>query len=165
MLPSIINETLKQVIAQFNASEIVTKRELVSKQINMLIQERGKEFNILFDDVNLVDVEFSPAFQTAVESKQIAEQEAERAAFIVDRAKQEARSVEIKAQGEAESAALISSAIKENPGFVELRRIDRARDIAVATARGNNRVFLQSDGLMLNLLDDFKLKDRVKSRS
>lgn len=44
-------------------------------------------------------------------------------------------SIVIKAQGEAQSAKLVGEAIKDNPGFIQLRRIDAARDIATTVAR------------------------------
>jgi hypothetical protein len=61
-------------------------------------------------------------------------QEAERARFIVDKALQEKKSVIIKAQGEAQSAKLIGAAIQDNPGFIQLRKLEAAREIAGARA-------------------------------
>jgi prohibitin 2 len=60
---------------------------------------------------------FSPQFTSAVESKQVAQQEAERAKWIVEKATEEKKSIIIQAQGEAEAAKLISSAIQNNPGM------------------------------------------------
>lgn len=53
-LPSLGNEVLKAVVAQYDASELITQRELVSKQIRERITKRAKEFNILLDDVSIV---------------------------------------------------------------------------------------------------------------
>ncbi|CAD6893206.1 unnamed protein product, partial [Tilletia caries] len=47
---------------------------------------------------------FSPEFTHAVEAKQIAQQTALRAAFLVDQAIQEKQSIIVRAQGEARSA-------------------------------------------------------------
>ena len=60
----------------------------------------------------------------------MAQQDAERARFIVDKAAQEKKSMIIKAQGEAKSAKLIGDAIRDNPGFIQLRKLEAARDIA-----------------------------------
>jgi prohibitin 2 len=59
-----------------------------------------------------------------------------------------------KAKGEAESAELIGFAVKNNPGFMKLRRIDAARDIADIVAKSGNKVYLNADSLLLNLLGD-----------
>lgn len=94
---------------------------------------------------------FSPVFEAAVEAKQISQQEAQRAAFIVDKARQEKQSVIVRAQGEAKSAELIGEAIENKPGFLELKRIEAAREIATVISRSGNRVMLDSDTLLLNV--------------
>ena len=83
----------------------------------------------------------------------MAQQDAERAKFVVEKAEQDKQSAVIKAQGEAASARLIGEAVQSNPAFLTLRRIEAARDIAGTVGQGANRVFLSSDSLMLNLGD------------
>ena len=80
-----------------------------------------------------------------------AQQMAQRASYIVDRAKQEKQSIIVKAEGEARSATLIGDAVKNAPGFLELRKLDTAREIAATVANSSNRVFLDSDALLLNV--------------
>ena len=83
-----------------------------------------------------------------------AQQEAERAKYTVLGAIQEKQTIITKARGEAESAELIGQAVKKNPGFMKLRRIDAARDIADIVAKSGNKVYLNADSLLLNLLGD-----------
>ena len=56
-------------------------------------------------------------------------------------------------QGEAKSAELIGQAIASNPAFLALRQIEAAREVAHTIANSANRVFLNSDELLLNLQD------------
>ena len=65
---------------------------------------------------------------------------------------QEKKTIFTKARGEAESAELIGNAVKNNPGFMKLRRIDAAREIADIVAASGNKVYLNADSLLLNLL-------------
>ena len=101
--------------------------------------------------MSLVNISFGPEYTAAVESKQVAQQQAERARYQVDRAVQDKKSVIVKAQGEAQSAEMINNAMMNNPGYLELRRIEKAREVAKVVSQSANKVYLDSDVLMFNM--------------
>ncbi|ONH65723.1 Prohibitin-2 [Cyberlindnera fabianii] len=84
--------------------------------------------------------------------------EAQRAAFIVDKARQEKQGTIVKAQGEAKSAELIGEAIKKSKDYVELKRLDTAREIAQILSNSPNRIILDNEALLLNTVSDARTK-------
>lgn len=165
VLPSITNEVLKAVVATYNAGDLIQKREEVSAKIKALLIHRASQFWIEMEDVSITHLNFSREYSQAVESKQVAQQDAERSKFVVQRAEQEKKSIVIRAEGEAQSARLISSAIKDDPGFIQMRRIEAAKEIAETVARSTNKVYLNADTLLLNLLADKNDSDASKKKS
>lgn len=139
ILPSVSNESLKAVIAEYKAEELIQKRSDVSHRLQSMMRERIKDFGVILEDISLVDVQFTKEFMTAVEQKQVAEQEAERYKFVVQENEQRKKATIIRAEGESAAAKLISDAMGQSgPGFVELRQIEAAKEIAKSLARAPN---------------------------
>ncbi|KAH8671102.1 band 7 family-domain-containing protein [Xylariales sp. PMI_506] len=143
VLPSIGNEVLKAIVAQYDAAELITQREAVSNRIRSDLTKRASEFNIALEDVSITHMTFGKEFTKAVEQKQIAQQDAERARFIVEKAEQERQANVIRAEGEAESAETISKAIaKAGDGLIQIRKIEASREIAQTLATNPNVAYL-----------------------
>ncbi|KAF2466036.1 uncharacterized protein BDR25DRAFT_306258 [Lindgomyces ingoldianus] len=147
VLPSIGNEVLKAIVAQFDAAELITQREAVSNRIRTDLLKRANEFNIALEDVSITHMTFGKEFTKAVEEKQIAQQEAERARFVVEKAEQERQANVIRAEGEAEAADTISKAVaKSGDGLILIRRIETQKDIAQMLSRNPNVSYLPGGG-------------------
>ncbi|KDP46337.1 hypothetical protein JCGZ_10177 [Jatropha curcas] len=150
VLPSIGNEVLKAVVAQFNADQLLTERPHVSALVRDSLIKRAKDFNILLEDVAITHLSYGVEFSRAVEQKQVAQQEAERSKFIVMKADQERRAAIIRAEGESEAAKMISDATaKAGTGLIELRKIEASRENAATMARSPNVLYLPGGANML----------------
>ncbi|ODQ78536.1 hypothetical protein BABINDRAFT_172285 [Babjeviella inositovora NRRL Y-12698] len=161
VLPSIGNEVLKSIVAQFDAAELITQREVVSARIRQELSQRAEEFNIRLEDVSITHMTFGREFTKAVEQKQIAQQDAERAKYVVEKAEQERQASVIRAEGEAEAADTISRALlKSGDGLLLIRRLEASKEIAATLASSANVTYLpggsngardSSNSLLLNV--------------
>jgi prohibitin 1 len=102
--------------------------------------------------VSITHLSFGTEFTAAIEMKQVAQQEAERAKFIVEKAEQERQAAVIRAEGEADAAKLISKAIDDaGDALIQLRKIEAAKDIAQAMAGSRNITYLPSANMLFAL--------------
>lgn len=106
-----VEEVLKAVMAEYTAEEIITKRRAVKAEVDTFLTERLTPYHLAVDDISLVHVHFSERFGEAVETKQIAEQEAKRAGFMAIKAVKEAEAKVNLARGEAEAQGLIRTTL------------------------------------------------------
>jgi len=118
-----VEEGLKAVMARYTAEEIITKRGEVKAAVDELLKTRLIAYHIAVDDISLVHVHFSKRFSDAVEAKQIAEQEAKRAGFMVLKAMKEAEVRVNLARGEAEAQKLIRESL--TPDLIHKQTVER----------------------------------------
>ncbi len=125
-----VEEVVKQVTANYNAEELITKRPLVKSDIETEITSRLNTFNIITEVISITDFQFSSLFARAIEDKVEAEQKALKAENDLRRIEVEARQHEAQAQGiaaaniaeaqgEAEAIKIINEALANNPNYLE----------------------------------------------
>jgi len=120
-----MQEAIKASTAKFTAEELITKREMVRDEIKAQLTARLSSRNLIVDEFNIVNFEFSKNFNDAIEAKVTAEQQALAAKNKLEQIKFEADQKIAEARGKAEAITIESNALKSNPQILELRALEK----------------------------------------
>lgn len=93
-----LSETFKGASAKYNASELITERAELKKDVYEQLKTRLTRYGIIVDDVSITNFKFSPSFAKAIEEKQVAQQNVERAKFNLDAARTDAEAQQAQSQ-------------------------------------------------------------------
>ena len=122
-----LQESIKAVVAKYNAESLITNREVVRQGIAQLISEKLTPIGLRTDAVNIVNFEFSRSFNEAIENKVTAEQNALASKNKLEQTKYEAEQRIATAEGEAKAIAIQSKAIQEQGGtaYLQLKAVEK----------------------------------------
>lgn len=115
-------ESFKIAAALRTAEESITQRSQLKQDFDNALEQRLDKYGILVLDTSVVDLNFSKDFARAVEEKQIAEQQAQRAVYIARQAEQEAQAEINRAKGKAEAQKLLAETLKAQGGELVLQK-------------------------------------------
>lgn len=105
---------IRDAVSQYGVEEVVsTKRAEMVQYITDELSKTMSENNLELIDFILRDIHFSEEYAAAVETKQIAEQQAQQAKFVVEQRKQEAEQARQVAQGQADAAVIAAQGAAE----------------------------------------------------
>ncbi len=120
---------VRNVIARYSAIGVYSEqRAEIQAQIEAELADVMAKEGLILQDLLLRNVEFSFEFQSAIEAKQIAEQEKQREVFRVEQAKLIKQRVIVAAEGEAEAIRLKGEALKNNPDIIQLEYVRNLPD-------------------------------------
>jgi prohibitin 1 len=106
-------ESFKTAVAQFTAEDSIVRRPELKEQFDLILSDRLRKYGVDIYDTSVVDIQFSPEFAQAVEAKQVAEQDSQRAVYIAEKAEKEAQGRINQAKGEAEAQRLLQVSLDD----------------------------------------------------
>ncbi len=105
---------IRDISSQYGVEEIVSaKRAELEEQVTAQLIEIFSKNGLIMHDFVLRNIRFSDEYATAVEQKQIAEQQAQQAKFVVESKRQEAEQARQTAQGQADAAVIAARGAAE----------------------------------------------------
>ncbi len=120
-----IQEAVKATTAKFTAEELITKREEVRDAIKSLLTDKLSGTGLKVEQLSIINFDFSPSFNNAIEAKVTAEQNALAAKNKLDQVKYEADQAVAEAKGKASALQIEAEAINTNPQIIQLRAIEK----------------------------------------
>ncbi|MEO7720230.1 MAG: prohibitin family protein [Capsulimonas sp.] len=119
-----VQETLKAVVARYTAEELIRLRDRVKTEVDQNLATRLLAYNIIVEPngVSLKNFDFSDEFNSAIEQKQVAQQNSEKQKYILAQANLEAQTAVTTAKGEAEANKIKAQALNTQGGQKVLAR-------------------------------------------
>ncbi len=117
-----VQEVFKAIAARYSAERVISERNALVLELNTEVKERLTKKEIIVTDISVTDLDFTEQFLRAVEDKQVADQQAQMAGKLVEKAKRDAEQAIAKSRGEAEALRMQREQV--TPALIELRKVD-----------------------------------------
>lgn len=156
---------IRDAVSQYGVEEVYsTKRGEMTQQVFDALSIKLADNGLRLVDFVLRNITFSPEYAASIEQKQIAEQQAQQARFVVEQKRQEAEQARQVAQGRADAAVIqakgeaearliqaeaeakalqvISEALKDNPELLTYQYITKLSPNIQALLLPSNAPFI-----------------------
>jgi regulator of protease activity HflC (stomatin/prohibitin superfamily) len=143
-----VRSIVRMIVSEYPVLDVYSgKRLLIQSEIDKSLRESFKKNFIICEEVLLRNVQFSTEFQQAIENKQIAQQEAQRMKYVLEKQELEKKRKIIEAEGESESLRLKGKALADNPALIQYEYIKLLAPNVQAIVTDQNTIFNFSDFL------------------
>ncbi|KAG4088471.1 band 7 family-domain-containing protein [Neocallimastix lanati (nom. inval.)] len=149
-----IHECMKSVTAKYNAEELITKRAIVSSEMEKEISQKINPYGLNIEVFNIIDFDFSEEFSKAIEAKQTAQQQALKAEQDLARIKVEASQTVEKAKAESEAYQLKNQQLTDKVIMMEF--VEKWDGKLPTVTSGGSALFDMSSFINTNGLKDDK---------
>lgn len=141
VITPVLHESFKAGTAQYTAESLITNRSEAKEKILEVVKDRLQKYGIVINDLNIVNLNFSKAFNAAIEEKAVAQQQVEKAKQDLERIKVEAEQKVAQAQADAEAQKLQQSTLTDL--MIKKMWIEKWDGKLPTTATGDSGVMLE----------------------
>ena len=143
-----VRSVVRLVVSAFPVIDVYSAQRMkIQGEVEKQLASALLRNYITLDEVLLRNVRFTDEFQKAIENKQIAQQEAQRMKYVLERQEQEKKRKIIEAEGEAESLRLKGRALAENPALIQYEYVKLLSPNIQAIITDQNTIFNFSEFL------------------
>jgi len=154
ILKPILRSTIRNIISKYSSIELYSSNpEDIAKTLGKKLEDLNKKYTgrigiqteifetitkelsekfLIIDDFKIRNVKFSESYQKAIEEKQIAQQQVEKAERdkqrIIIESEAYKESVLIKAKADAESISLVGEMLKKYPNYITYSYVQKIAD-------------------------------------
>jgi regulator of protease activity HflC (stomatin/prohibitin superfamily) len=125
LLAPAIQNIFKATTAQYTAEELITKREEVRLRAEEALITQLLIYHVVVENFNIVNFDFSPEYNAAIEAKQVAQQQVETAKQRLAQAEVEAQTAIVQAQGQADAQAVLQKSGALTPEYLRYLAITK----------------------------------------
>lgn len=140
-----VQNTFKAVTAKFTAEELITKRSEVSVLAQKALEEEMLTYHIIVENFNIINFDFSPEYNKAIEDKQVAQQSVQTAQQNLARTRVEAESRVVEAQGQADAQAALKNTGALSPEYLQYLALTKWNGILPIYVGGETLPFVGID--------------------
>lgn len=138
LVPQIVEGTLKNVIGQWDAVDLIANRGKATATIETAISEALKEKHVLVTKFEITNIDYNDEFERAVEAKVTAVQRAAEAQNKTVQITEEAKQRVIAAEAEAKSMRIRSEALSQNQNLVQYEAVQKWNGVLPTYVMGNS---------------------------
>lgn len=136
-----VQNIFKATTAQYTAEQLITRREEVRIKAEEALTAQLLVYHVVVENFNIVNFDFSPEFNAAIEQKQVAQQQVETAKQLLAKAQIEAQTVTAQAQGQADAQKALRDTGALTPEYLQYMFLQKWNGTLPQVTGGASPVF------------------------
>jgi regulator of protease activity HflC (stomatin/prohibitin superfamily) len=125
LVPPVVSGIMKQIVGTYDAVDLIENRGKATAEIQKAITEALAPRHVIFDRIELVNIQFLKEFEKAVEDKVIAVQRAVEEKNKTVQIQEQAKQTIISAEAAAKSMKIRADALTANAKLVEYEAVQK----------------------------------------